>query len=318
MSEKLVRRAKAAGHRGARVAKRAAKVAVAAGHSAALATAGKIVHGLDHADNFFNSVAAGVALRQGYLKARERGATKGQAAGSAVKHAALPLTFALAPVAAYVGSRGANLGHHIATQASKAERAARHTVHGEFLADVAAASRLTGSALRVVAKAGVYGNAIQAAYGGYQGMKQEDNTLAHKARGFGRGALETIDPSAIWKEHGYVERGYNKLFGGPAKPAPVKEAKAHASTKFAFAGMTSPTTAPASTKTSTPSPLPTEMPKPIHVSASASASHSAPRSSGRPRGFANPATQRSAQAARKKSTKVARLRHSKRAATMMA
>ena len=182
---------------------------------------GRLLERADKVDNFFNAVQAGVALRKGYTEAREKGAKKPEAVRAAVGEAALPLVWAAAPVAAIGGRKGAELAERLAIAASKSHRATKHPLIKEALVNAAAAAKLGSTALNGVKILGVYGNLIQAGVGGYRGAQKDEN----KVRGFFRGALETIDPSAIFMDQGYVEKGYNALFGDAALAKKQKEAR---------------------------------------------------------------------------------------------
>jgi hypothetical protein len=184
----------------------------------------------DKVDNFFNVVQAGVSVGNSYRKRTAEGQQGLMLAKSVLRDAALPILWASAPAVAYVGQKGAALAETAAIAASKGHRAAKSPVLREALVNAAAGAKLGSTAFKVLKVAGVFGNVIQAGYGGYKGSKEDDN----KVRGFFRGALETIDPSAIFLDEGYVERGYNAVFGSKHKA--VKETSAKPLSKIAEAG----------------------------------------------------------------------------------
>ena len=165
-----------------------AKRRVGKGRGAVESTAMRVLTHADRVDNFFNAVQAAVSIRNEWDKAREQGQNKKEAAVTAVRNSALPIVWASAPLVAYGGAKGALAAETAAKAMAQSHRLAKHHLAREALSNTAAVAKLTATTLKGVKYLGIYGNAIQAAYGGYKGAKEDNN----RVRGFFAGRLRQL------------------------------------------------------------------------------------------------------------------------------
>lgn len=156
-----------------------------------------------------NVVQVGVAFRKGFHEANDKGSSTTESVISGAKEAFVPALMAAAPTIVMLADKG---GHLAAGATVKAARAMQHT-RSEYVkavisggVAVTGATHLTMAAAKVAAK---FAAPVSAAWGGYQGAKRDENVI----RGFGRGALSSVDPTAAFMDRGVIERGYDRLFG---------------------------------------------------------------------------------------------------------
>jgi hypothetical protein len=83
-----------------------------------------------------------------------------------------------------------------------------------FVLGAAGAAKWMGAPAKYVSPVAL---GVVAAYGAYDGAKEDKNMV----RGAARGTIRSFDPSSLFMKQGLAERGFNKVFGGadPGKSA---------------------------------------------------------------------------------------------------
>lgn len=166
-------------------------------------TVGKAFAGYAVANQIGNVAAAGKSVVQGYGEAREVGHTRSGSIAHAISASSMPLAFAAAPAVTTAARLGAERALEVAKQRGVRSDALKvRALHG------------VGTGLKVLGAVSAANNIIQAGLGSYQGASEDANAF----RGAVRGALRTLDPSSIFYERGWVERGFDRTFGTATTP----------------------------------------------------------------------------------------------------
>lgn len=175
-------------------------------------------------------VGTGVAAAQAFNKAKQEGKSTGEAMGAgalaatpgALMLGAQPIGNALSKA----GSGAMKIGVELIDEGTNLNF--MNWASNWFLAKTGLATSGTGAAMKAAGEglkiAGKVAAPAMAAWGAYQGAKEDDNKL----RGAARGALRSLDPSAIvtgigagtglMKDgRGLGERAYDAAFGGPTQ-----------------------------------------------------------------------------------------------------
>lgn len=175
-------------------------------------------------------VGTGVAAAQAFRQAKESGASTGNAiASGAVAAAPGALLIAGQPVGSAMSRAGGammKIGGELIDEGTNFSM--MNVASNWFLAKTGLATAGAGAAVKVAGEglkiAGKVAAPAMAAWGAYQGAKEDDN----KVRGAVRGAMRSLDPSAIvtgigagtglMKDgRGLGERAYDAVFGGPTQ-----------------------------------------------------------------------------------------------------
>lgn len=175
-----------------------------------------------------------VAAGRGFQDAKAEGKTTGEAVIAGAKSAAVPAAIAAAPAI----SRGAHAFGNVALEISgdllrSGGGITDFMLNFPILKAGLATGAAGGLAKGVGYAAGVVGRVApyaMAAYGAYQGAKEDSNTI----RGAMRGAARSFDPSAIFMKRGVVERGFDAV-AGRATPRSQSFASANAAFTSAHA-----------------------------------------------------------------------------------
>lgn len=159
--------------------------------------------------NAANVVAAGAAFRQGLAEAQEKGKSAPAAIAEATAKAAPQAAIASAPIVARVAD-GVYQGYM-----KQMRRSAATYAMSKNPATLARAvrslnyARVAGVATLGVAVLTKHNAVAQAVVGAVTGAMKDENPV----RGAFRGAASSFDLSALFMEKGYVERGFDRVFG---------------------------------------------------------------------------------------------------------
>lgn len=173
-------------------------------------TAGKVFAGYALVNQAGNIAAAGKSVVEGFGEARDVGYGRVRAISHAISSSAVPLAFAASPLV----TTATRVGAERALETAKARGIRNDALKVRALQGV-------GTGLKVIGAISAANNLIQAGLGSIQGASEDANAF----RGAVRGALRTLDPSSIFYQRGYVERGFDRTFGTasvPNAPLPVR------------------------------------------------------------------------------------------------
>lgn len=206
---------RSAAEKAARVGKKAAvKAATATATTVSpfsiRTTAGKVFAGYALVNQAGNVAAAGKSVVEGFGEAREAGYSRARAISHAISASSVPLAFAASPLV----TTATRVGAERALEVAKARGIRNDALKVRALRGV-------GTGLKVIGAVSAANNLIQAGLGSIQGASEDANAF----RGAVRGALRTLDPSSIFYQRGYVERGFDRTFGmasAPSAPLPVR------------------------------------------------------------------------------------------------
>lgn len=163
-------------------------------------------------------LSVGTAAVQGFHRAKDGGASTGEAIASGAANAALPAFVAFnKPIAKAAGATAEtmfSISQYMLNQSDVFDLVILNAMHAKAGLLTGLAGTAAAGVQKVAQVAGKFLVPAAAAAGAVMGATRDENRL----RGAGRGAVSSFDPTALVMKRGVAERAYDAVFGEADRP----------------------------------------------------------------------------------------------------